>query len=196
MMLKVMNNKKGFSLIELMVTVGIIGILAMIAIPSYNGFQARARQKEGFNLLNAYYTAAQATHTEFGYYPGNFVQSGFAPDGELTYRLRAEDGRDITSFGRNDNACFRTQAACDCTASGGNCPQFKTWREKPPGGVGVNIGPVGVEPSACGAWGATSVSDDAFVAKVAGVINPRSANVDRYAIRETKEILMCNDGLK
>ena len=45
---------------ELMTVVAIIAILSMIAMPSYQGYKARARQKEGLGMLNTYYMAAAA----------------------------------------------------------------------------------------------------------------------------------------
>ena len=42
---KILKNKKGFTLIELIVVIAILGILAMIAIPRFAGFQETARQK-------------------------------------------------------------------------------------------------------------------------------------------------------
>lgn len=49
-----MNKQTGFTLIELMITVAIIGILASIAVPSYSNYVKRARLTDAFNQLSTY----------------------------------------------------------------------------------------------------------------------------------------------
>lgn len=49
-----MKNIKGFSLIELMITVAIIGILSMIALPLYNGYIGKSRNNESNGRCRIY----------------------------------------------------------------------------------------------------------------------------------------------
>src|SRR5437899_4670894 len=56
--------QKGFTLIELMIVVAIIGILAAIAIPNFIKFQARSKQSEAKANLKAIFTAQKAFYQE------------------------------------------------------------------------------------------------------------------------------------
>jgi type IV pilus assembly protein PilA len=66
--LKTINQRKGFTLIELMIVVAIIGILAAIAIPNFLRFQLKAKSSEGKTNLAAIRTAEQSYYSEFGFY--------------------------------------------------------------------------------------------------------------------------------
>ena len=62
--------QKGFTLIELMIVVAIIGILAAIAIPAYQDYTIRAQVSEGLNLAAAAKAAVAETFLNRGVAPG------------------------------------------------------------------------------------------------------------------------------
>lgn len=63
------RHDHGFTLVELMITVGIIGLLAAIAIPNFISYQARSRRSEAYVNLASLARAYKAFHAEQGYYP-------------------------------------------------------------------------------------------------------------------------------
>ncbi|MBI3541717.1 MAG: prepilin-type N-terminal cleavage/methylation domain-containing protein [Deltaproteobacteria bacterium] len=79
------TNQSGFTLVELMIVVAIIGILASIAIPNYQKYQAKARTTEGKIYLAAVYTAEKSYQIEYGSYTSCLNAAGFAPDGTVHY---------------------------------------------------------------------------------------------------------------
>ncbi|MDO8525305.1 MAG: pilin [Candidatus Omnitrophota bacterium] len=75
-MKKLFGNNKGFTLLELIVVVIIIGILAAIALPQYIGFTDRARVSEAVTALGAVSTAISAIRLETGAWPALCVDAG------------------------------------------------------------------------------------------------------------------------
>jgi type IV pilus assembly protein PilA len=88
MLNRLMKKKGGFTLIELMIVVAIIGILAAIAIPNFIRFQARSKQSEAKTNLKAIFTAQKAYFGEKDKYVENFKVIGFDPEAGNRYNYR------------------------------------------------------------------------------------------------------------
>lgn len=102
--------QKGFTLIELMIVVAIIGILAAVAIPAYQDYTKRAHVTEGLNLAGAVKTGITEYYSSNGTFPadnstagaaasisGNAVTSVVSNNGviTITYNTKVEAGTQV-----------------------------------------------------------------------------------------------------
>lgn len=77
----ILKKNQGFSLVELMIVVAIIGLLAAVGVPQYQKFQARARQSEAKTALGALYSAEAAFFQEWNCYQSDLRNVGFGVSG-------------------------------------------------------------------------------------------------------------------
>ncbi len=140
MLSKMVQNKKGFTLIELMIVVAIIGILAAIAIPNFIRYQLKAKTAEAKTNLKAIGTSQEAYRAEMDGYvsvaatpangtpskvvwtivpplnpargggAGSFEDIGFRPSGDVYYTYASAVGADGNG---NANQCFTADATAD-----------------------------------------------------------------------------------
>jgi type IV pilus assembly protein PilA len=77
-------NQQGFTLIELMIVVAIIGILAAIALPAYQDYTARAQMSEAMSLASGAKTAVAEYYSNEGKWPSKNESAGLAKATEIT----------------------------------------------------------------------------------------------------------------
>ena len=112
------QRRSGFTLIELMIVVAIIGILAVVAIPNYIRFQLRSKTAEAKTNLAAIRTSEEAYFSEFGLYlaaspvpvviPGTrrapfvtnpgFTRIGWKPEGQVFFSYGVSIAPDGTGY--------------------------------------------------------------------------------------------------
>ena len=143
-----MKQQKGFTLIELMIVIAIIGILAAIAIPAYQDYTVRSKVSEGLNLAGAAKLAVSETFDATGAMPatmtlyglpinpqsiqGTYVSAVGVANGTITISYNANVGGNPSQAGNTIIMIPRTQNAgsviWDCataTAGGTILPKYR-----------------------------------------------------------------------
>ena len=79
-----LQMQKGFTLIELMIVVAIIGILASVALPAYQDYTARSQMTEAMTLASGAKGAVTEFYSNEGAWPSNNSSAGLAAAGSIS----------------------------------------------------------------------------------------------------------------
>ena len=135
-----MRRNEGVTLLEVMVVVVIVGILAAVAIPAYNGYVTRSRRSDAFTALETVRAAQEMYRAEQGFYAGTLASlagcdAGMAGDNYVI----AEPNRGnppitytIDATGQNKQAGdldFRIDQDGNQWYNDGSWKNDKTWEE-------------------------------------------------------------------
>lgn len=176
--LKSLKRQEGFTLVELMVVVAIIGLLSAVAIPNFKKYQAKSKITEAKLQLSALYTAETAFFSDYNMYAGCLRYMGFDPAqerGNRYYGIGFSAGVAARATAAHDAAVNSGMQAVDCpnaslptddtaAATGGNPA---TWF---PGGkgIGANIIDVVADAAANAAGAAATTCTQVGIGSSAG----------------------------
>ncbi len=100
------KTQKGFTLIELMITVAIVGILAAVALPAYQDYTIRAQVSEGFSLAGGIQTAESEYYANNGSFADLATLNITSPTGKYITGIDATGGTTAAvtvTYGNNAN---------------------------------------------------------------------------------------------
>lgn len=183
-------NAKGFSLVELMIVVAIIGLLAAVGVPQYQKFQARARQGEAKSSLSALYAAEQSFFGEWNLYSVDLKNIGFGVTGTGLRYVTGFGAAGCTGYNTDNGAPTEATTNANVRSDGASVRNATTWGT----GTATYFGAIPF-PTLAAAQGGPVACDSTsgsavFVAISAG--NPNNALTaafpDSWTINQNKKI--------
>jgi len=107
------NEQQGFTLIELMIVVAIIGTLAALAVPAYQDYTIRAQITDGLKLSAGAKVAVSEYYMDSGDWPNNNNQANLANQnditGKYTNRLRVNGNVIVITYGNDAHNAISNQ---------------------------------------------------------------------------------------
>lgn len=172
-MKKVVKSDQGFTLVELMVVVAIIGILSAIAVPNFKRYQAKSKQSEAKIQLAAVYSTEISSQADYDGYASCLSELGYDTPARGYYTVGFP-------------AAFQTSV----TDRGGTCTATvlyppTTLRKAHAGAAAITTANVG---------GATPTATS-FTAGATGSVTTNATTLDTWTINESKNLLNSSPGI-
>ena len=120
-----LTNERGFTLIELMIVVAIIGVLSAIAVPNFQKYQAKSKTSEAKLQLSAAYIAEESFFGDYNIYARCLKYMGYDPSNEIGNRYY------VIGFNRGvpgiDTVAYQSALSLGLNSAGyslGGCPNL------------------------------------------------------------------------
>ena len=195
-----LKKEEGFTLVELMIVVAIIGVLSAVAVPNFKKYQAKAKTSEAKVQLAAAYTAEQSFYGDFNTYHICLGYMGYNPTAEAAaryYTIGFDDGLTVTDPDTVAESNNGGNALVGCTDTLVNNSFV--------GGklvAGVSAQPTEAEMHALAT---TVITSSTFTIGAAGVVSPdygggvatasgAVGNASTFTMNENKLLLSVNNG--
>jgi type IV pilus assembly protein PilA len=182
-MLSTLRSKKGFTLIELMIVVAIIGILAAIAIPNFLKFQAKSKTSEAKGNLKAIYVAEAAYFGENNRY-GDFSMINWVPVGKKLFYAYSLVGAPPAGPATVPNAYNSTITTFTSTLGYSGNPGWL-----------IPAGTPGAGGTATPGVTAAGVTPQAFTAGAAGNVSTGVTNPDCWVVNDGNILANTQSGI-
>ena len=151
---ELLRQSRGFTLIELMIVITIVGILASLAVSAYQTYTVRAQVSEGINFASGAKVPIVDAYTNGGVAPANRVAAGMTPmptdtRGSYVTSVEIVDGRVDISFGGPlaHQDIVGTALSLTPYETAGNTVVWRCGNSPPPPGVLLNGGAGHVAPT-------------------------------------------------
>lgn len=194
-------GQAGFTLVELMIVVAIIGILSAVAVPNFKRYQAKSKTSEAKIQLAAAYTAQQSFYGDFGIYSNCFTYMGYDPSNEINNRYFAIG---ISQTAAVDDVAHETAIrsglnAADCNSNHAAAAD-DTWFAAGKGNGSAVAD--SLDASDLSALGDQTVGNQTFTISAEGVVSADFTNTDNTAanaraaitVDENKQYVIVNPG--
>jgi type IV pilus assembly protein PilA len=167
---KLLRDESGFTLIELMVVVAIIGVLSAIAVPNFKKYQAKAKQSEAKIQLAAIYTIEVGAMADYDSYASCLEDLGYDKPARGYYILgfAAEEPGNLWDRNGDKESCNSSAYVAPSVPLSAGAP------------IDVEANPQNAEYSI--------VSEDFQLFQAQATGNIESTNLDYWSITETKSI--------